>query len=59
MTLESFFSLTPQEPMVKRLPVDDGPAVNAFVNFWNMTALAWGGVAASTRTFALSASRIP
>ncbi len=29
MTLESFFSLTPQQPLVKRLPVDDGPAVTA------------------------------
>ena len=50
MTLEAFFSLTPQQPMIKRLPVDDGPAVNAFVNFWNMAALAWGGAGGTTPT---------
>jgi hypothetical protein len=50
MMLESFFSLTPQQPMIKRPPVEDGPAVNAFVNFWNMAALAWGGAGGTTPT---------
>ncbi len=44
MTLDSFFTLTPQAPLQKIEPTEPGaPGAHAFVNIWNMTALAWGG----------------
>ncbi|MBM4424420.1 MAG: hypothetical protein FJ030_13700 [Chloroflexi bacterium] len=44
MTLESFFTLTPQAPWQSFEPSEDGtPGARAFVNFWNIAALAWGG----------------
>ncbi len=51
MTLESFFSLTPQAPRQTVEPDGDGsPGVSAFVNLWNIAALAWGGPAGTTPT---------
>ena len=50
MTLESFFTLTPQSPHISIEPVDGTPGVNAFVNFWNMAALAWGGAGGTKPT---------
>ena len=51
MTLESFFTLTPQQPWYSKPPVEDGaPAATAFVNFWNMAALAWGGAGGTNPT---------
>ncbi|MFQ5410025.1 MAG: hypothetical protein ACE5FI_16580 [Anaerolineales bacterium] len=44
MTLESFFTLTPQAPWQSSEPSDSSvPGMRAFVNFWNLAALAWGG----------------
>ena len=51
MSLDSFFSLTPQQPWFSQPPAeDDAPAVTAFVNFWNMSALAWGGAGGTKPT---------
>ncbi len=43
MSLDSFFTLTPQQPWMSRSTEDGSPSVTAFVNFWNISALAWGG----------------
>lgn len=44
MTFSPLFTLTPQQPEFSRDPGEAGaPGVTAFVNFWNMAALAWGG----------------
>ena len=50
MTLEAFFTLTPPQPLFKHAPGDNRAGVNAFVNFWNMAALAWGGAGGTTPT---------
>lgn len=50
MTLESFFTLTPQSPHISIEPVEGTPGVKAFVNFWNMAALAWGGAGGTKPT---------
>lgn len=44
MTLEPFFMLDPHAPSYES-PTGgaDAPRVKAFVNFWNIAALAWGG----------------
>lgn len=53
MSLEPFFSLTPQQPWFSKPPAEDGlPAVTAFVNFWNISALAWGGSGGTKPTLA-------
>ena len=44
MTLEPIFILRPQQPSYSSPDVEDSaPRVAAFVNFWNISALAWGG----------------
>ena len=45
MTLEPFFTLNPQQPSYSSSNVeeDSAPRITAFVNFWNIAALAWGG----------------
>ncbi len=52
MSLDSFFTLTPQQPWFSKPPEDGSPAVTAFVNFWNMSALAWGGSGGTKPTLA-------
>ena len=43
MTIEQFFTLDPQNPSFEKDESDGAPGVSAFVNFWNIAALAWGG----------------
>jgi hypothetical protein len=45
MTLEPIFTLSPQEPSFSSSDAqeDNAPHIAAFVNFWNIAALAWGG----------------
>jgi len=43
MTIEQFFLLDPQNPSFEKAEGDTMPGVSAFVNFWNIAALAWGG----------------
>ncbi|HCB01059.1 MAG TPA: hypothetical protein DEP19_01640 [Anaerolineae bacterium] len=45
MTLEPFFSLTPKQPSFSTTENStiSVPQIKAFVNFWNIAALAWGG----------------
>jgi hypothetical protein len=52
MTLEPIFRLTPQQPSTPSANEEEGvaPRVSAFVNFWNIAALAWGGSAGTKPT---------
>ena len=51
MSLETFFTLTPQQPWYSQPPTEDNaPAATAFANFWNMAALAWGGAGGTNPT---------
>jgi hypothetical protein len=52
MTLEPFFTLSPQQPSYSSSAMEnDGAAqIIAFVNFWNIAALAWGGSGGTTPT---------
>jgi hypothetical protein len=43
MTFEPIFTLTSQQPSYSSEEEDGVPRVTAFVNFWNISALAWGG----------------
>jgi hypothetical protein len=45
MTLEPIFTLSPQQPSYasSEQENEEAPHVTAFVNFWNISALAWGG----------------
>jgi hypothetical protein len=45
MTLEAIFTLRPQQPSYSSSEEESEgvPRVTAFVNFWNISALAWGG----------------
>lgn len=43
MTIERLFTLDPQNPSFDKDESDGVPGVSAFVNFWNIAALAWGG----------------
>src|SRR5512134_795349 len=53
MTMEPFFNLSPRQPMyTTACPRENAPAVTAFVNFWNMAALAWGGSGGTKPTLA-------
>src|SRR5688572_25971707 len=54
MTLEPIFTLNPKVPSYTSPEPenDDTPAVTAFVNFWNIAALAWGGSGGTTPTLA-------
>ena len=52
MTIESILTLTPQQPSFFTPEGDEGsaPRITAFVNFWNIAALAWGGSGGTTPT---------
>ena len=51
MTLEPFFALTPQQPWYNCPSAEESaPGVTAFVNVWNMSALAWGGAGGTKPT---------
>jgi hypothetical protein len=53
MTLEPLFALSPKQPSnVRPREEDDVPHITAFVNFLNITALAWGGAGGTTPTLA-------
>src|SRR5687767_11570423 len=54
MTLEPIFMLSPKQPSYTGLTLegDKAPRVTAFVNFWNIAALAWGGSGGTTPTLA-------
>jgi hypothetical protein len=45
MTLETAFTLSPKQPSYSKrdLEQEKTPRITAFVNFWNIAALAWGG----------------
>src|SRR6476620_6300904 len=52
MTLEPIFSLSPRQPSYasSEQQKEKQPYVNAFVNFWNIAALAWGGAGGTAPT---------
>jgi hypothetical protein len=54
MTIEPIFTLNPQQPSFSGSDGDesDMPHTTAFVNFWNIAALAWGGSGGTTPTLA-------
>ncbi len=53
MALEPLFALSPKQPSnVSSQEEDDAPRITAFVNFLNITALAWGGSGGTTPTLA-------
>ena len=44
MTLEPIFTLRPQQPSYSSSEEEnEAPRISAFINFWNISALAWGG----------------
>ena len=45
MTLEPIFTLRPQQPSHSSSDMEEtgAPRISAFINFWNISALAWGG----------------
>ncbi len=50
-SLKPFFTLNPQQPSyTSPNGQDDSPRVTAFVNFWNIAALAWGGAGGTKPT---------
>lgn len=52
MTLEPIFTLSPRLPShtSPEQEKDNAPHINAFVNFWNIAALAWGGAGGTKPT---------
>jgi hypothetical protein len=52
MTLKSIFTLNPRQPShaSAEQEKDNEPCIKAFVNFWNIAALAWGGAGGTTPT---------
>jgi len=54
MNLEPIFMLSPKQPSYASPEQEEeaAPRVTAFVNFWNIAALAWGGSGGTTPTLA-------
>jgi hypothetical protein len=54
MTLDPIFTLHPQQPSYSSANngKEDAPRITAFVNFWNISALAWGGSGGTQPTLA-------
>ena len=52
MTLEPIFTLNPRRPShtSTEQEKDNAPRITAFVNFWNIAALAWGGAGGTAPT---------
>jgi hypothetical protein len=52
MTLDPIFTLSPQQQSFSSSDAEDvsAPRIIAFVNFWNIAALAWGGSGGTTPT---------
>ena len=52
MTLEPIFTINPRQPShtSPEQEKDNVPRITAFVNFWNIAALAWGGSGGTTPT---------